>query len=50
MYIILSSMSCQLVQVAILNGITMGGGAGVSIPGGFRLATGRTVGNMDVVE
>lgn len=30
-------------HVAILNGITMGGGAGVSIPGTFRLATGRTV-------
>ncbi|PON61191.1 Enoyl-CoA hydratase/isomerase, HIBYL-CoA-H type [Parasponia andersonii] len=30
-------------QVAILNGITMGGGAGVSIPGTFRLATERTV-------
>ncbi|XWS35636.1 hypothetical protein CRYUN_Cryun20dG0013900 [Craigia yunnanensis] len=30
-------------HVAILNGITMGGGAGVSIPGTFRLASGRTV-------
>ncbi|XP_017984707.1 PREDICTED: 3-hydroxyisobutyryl-CoA hydrolase-like protein 1, mitochondrial isoform X3 [Theobroma cacao] len=30
-------------HVAILDGITMGGGAGVSIPGTFRLATGRTV-------
>ncbi|XWS45863.1 hypothetical protein CRYUN_Cryun14cG0015900 [Craigia yunnanensis] len=30
-------------HVAILNGISMGGGAGVSIPGTFRLATGRTV-------
>ncbi|GMI98275.1 hypothetical protein like AT3G60510 [Hibiscus trionum] len=30
-------------HVAILNGITMGGGAGISIPGTFRLATGRTV-------
>ncbi|XVE76899.1 hypothetical protein DITRI_Ditri13aG0017600 [Diplodiscus trichospermus] len=30
-------------HVAILNGITMGGGAGVSIPGTFRLATARTV-------
>ncbi|KAK8476555.1 hypothetical protein V6N13_021005 [Hibiscus sabdariffa] len=29
-------------HVAILNGITMGGGAGISIPGMFRLATGRT--------
>ena len=25
-------------QVALLNGITMGGGAGVSIPGMFRVA------------
>ncbi|CAK7347826.1 unnamed protein product [Dovyalis caffra] len=30
-------------QVAILNGITMGGGTGVSIPGTFRLATNKTV-------
>lgn len=31
------------VQVAILDGITMGGGAGVSVPGTFRIATDRTV-------
>lgn len=30
-------------QVAILNGITMGGGAGISVPGTFRLATDKTV-------
>ncbi|KAL5798891.1 hypothetical protein ACOSQ2_003711 [Xanthoceras sorbifolium] len=30
-------------HVAILNGITMGGGAGVSMPGTFRVATGKTV-------
>ncbi|KAE8699708.1 3-hydroxyisobutyryl-CoA hydrolase-like protein 2 [Hibiscus syriacus] len=30
-------------HVAILHGITMGGGAGISIPGTFRLATNRTV-------
>ncbi|XP_034709815.1 3-hydroxyisobutyryl-CoA hydrolase-like protein 1, mitochondrial [Vitis riparia] len=30
-------------NVAILDGITMGGGAGVSIPGMFRVATDRTV-------
>ncbi|OAY49375.1 3-hydroxyisobutyryl-CoA hydrolase-like protein 1, mitochondrial isoform X8 [Manihot esculenta] len=30
-------------HVAILDGITMGGGAGVSIPGTFRVATDRTV-------
>ncbi|KAL5571634.1 hypothetical protein UlMin_021231 [Ulmus minor] len=30
-------------HVAILNGITMGGGAGISIPGTFRLATDKTV-------
>lgn len=32
-------------QVALLNGITMGGGAGVSIPGTFRVATDKTVRN-----
>ncbi|RWW30889.1 hypothetical protein GW17_00004512 [Ensete ventricosum] len=30
-------------QVAILDGITMGGGAGVSVPGTFRIATDKTV-------
>lgn len=30
-------------HVAILNGITMGGGAGISIPGTFQLATDRTI-------
>ncbi|XP_030965553.1 3-hydroxyisobutyryl-CoA hydrolase-like protein 1, mitochondrial isoform X4 [Quercus lobata] len=30
-------------HVALLNGITMGGGAGVSIPGMFRVATDKTV-------
>ncbi|XP_057806164.1 3-hydroxyisobutyryl-CoA hydrolase-like protein 1, mitochondrial [Salvia miltiorrhiza] len=30
-------------HVALLNGITMGGGAGVSIPGTFRLATDKTI-------
>ncbi|KAL0309063.1 UNVERIFIED_CONTAM: 3-hydroxyisobutyryl-CoA hydrolase-like protein 1, mitochondrial [Sesamum radiatum] len=30
-------------HVAILNGITMGGGAGISIPGTFRLATDKTI-------
>lgn len=30
-------------QVALLHSITMGGGAGVSIPGTFRLATEKTV-------
>ncbi|KAI3449082.1 hypothetical protein Pfo_005747 [Paulownia fortunei] len=30
-------------HVAILNGITMGGGAGVSIPGTFRVATDKTI-------
>lgn len=30
-------------QVAILNGITMGGGAGISVPGTFRVATDKTV-------
>lgn len=33
-------------QVAILNGVTMGGGTGVSIPGTFRVATDRTVCNF----
>ncbi|XP_060175896.1 3-hydroxyisobutyryl-CoA hydrolase-like protein 1, mitochondrial isoform X3 [Lycium barbarum] len=30
-------------QVALLNGITMGGGAAISIPGTFRIATEKTV-------
>lgn len=30
-------------HVAILDGITMGGGAGISIPGTFRVATNKTV-------
>ncbi|KAL8238492.1 hypothetical protein R6Q59_015059 [Mikania micrantha] len=30
-------------NVAILNGITMGGGGGVSIPGTFRIATDKTI-------
>ncbi|KAG1362201.1 hypothetical protein COCNU_10G004200 [Cocos nucifera] len=30
-------------HVAILDGITMGGGAGVSVPGTFRIATDKTV-------
>lgn len=30
-------------HVALLNGITMGGGAGISIPGTFRVATDKTV-------
>lgn len=32
-----------LMQVALLHGITMGGGAGISIPGTFRVATDKTV-------
>nr|XP_016433033.1 PREDICTED: 3-hydroxyisobutyryl-CoA hydrolase, mitochondrial-like isoform X4 [Nicotiana tabacum] len=31
-------------QVALLNGITMGGGAAISIPGTFRVATEKTGG------
>ncbi|XP_047314993.1 3-hydroxyisobutyryl-CoA hydrolase-like protein 1, mitochondrial [Impatiens glandulifera] len=30
-------------HVSILNGVTMGGGAGISIPGTFKVATSRTV-------
>ncbi|XP_027336369.1 3-hydroxyisobutyryl-CoA hydrolase-like protein 1, mitochondrial isoform X1 [Abrus precatorius] len=30
-------------NVALLNGITMGGGAGISIPGTFRVATDKTI-------
>lgn len=30
-------------QVAILNGITIGGGAGISVTGTFRVATDKTV-------
>ncbi|KAK6162578.1 hypothetical protein DH2020_002419 [Rehmannia glutinosa] len=32
-----------ILAVALLNGITMGGGAGISIPGTFRVATDRTI-------
>ncbi|XP_004306970.1 PREDICTED: 3-hydroxyisobutyryl-CoA hydrolase-like protein 1, mitochondrial isoform X2 [Fragaria vesca subsp. vesca] len=35
--------TCLKPHVAILNGVTMGGGAGVSIPGTFRIATDKTV-------
>ncbi|CAJ1948162.1 unnamed protein product [Sphenostylis stenocarpa] len=34
-------------HVALLNGITMGGGAGISIPGTFRVATDKTDYNCD---
>nr|XP_010919486.1 3-hydroxyisobutyryl-CoA hydrolase-like protein 2, mitochondrial isoform X2 [Elaeis guineensis] len=30
-------------HVAILDGVTMGGGAGVSVPGAFRIATDKTI-------
>ncbi|KAL1329503.1 hypothetical protein HN51_046621 [Arachis hypogaea] len=30
-------------HIALLNGITMGGGAGISIPGTFRVATDKTI-------
>ena len=33
----------KLVQVAIVDGITMGGGAGISLVGMFRLVTDKTV-------
>lgn len=36
-------MNLCCMQVALLNGITMGGGAGISIPGTFRVATDKTV-------
>lgn len=36
-------MNLYSMQVALLNGITMGGGAGISIPGTFRFATDKTV-------
>ena len=32
--------------MALLNGITVGGGGGVSIPGTFRVATDKTVSLM----
>ncbi|GMH22339.1 hypothetical protein Nepgr_024182 [Nepenthes gracilis] len=35
--------TCRKIQVSILNGIVMGGGAGVSIHGRFRVATENTV-------
>lgn len=37
----------NFMQVALLNGITMGGGAGISIPGTFRVATDKTVCNIE---
>lgn len=40
---IFSTVTVDLMQVAILNGVTMGGGGGVSIPGTFRIATDKTV-------
>lgn len=30
-------------QVAVMDGIVMGGGAGISLPGMFRVVTDRTV-------
>lgn len=33
--------------MALLNGITMGGGGGISIPGTFRVATNKTVCTRD---
>jgi len=30
-------------QVALLNGITMGGGAGISNPGTFRIASEKSI-------
>ncbi|CAA6656195.1 unnamed protein product [Spirodela intermedia] len=33
----------EFIYVAILNGITMGGGGGISIPGTFRIATDKTI-------
>lgn len=36
-------------QVALLNGVTMGGGAGISIPGTFRVATEKTVRDRFIV-
>lgn len=38
-------MQLPLVQVAILDGMTLGAGAGVSLPGMFRVVTDRTVRN-----
>ncbi|KAK2966535.1 hypothetical protein RJ640_002838 [Escallonia rubra] len=35
-------LTCEPSKVALLNRVTMGGGAGVSIPGTFRVATDKT--------
>lgn len=35
-------------QVAIMNGITMGGGAGLSVHGSFCIATEKTVCIIDI--
>ncbi|KAE8734479.1 ATP-dependent caseinolytic protease/crotonase family protein isoform 2 [Hibiscus syriacus] len=37
-------------HLAILNGITMGGGAGISIPGTFRLATGEKLSGAEMIS
>ena len=36
-------MKLTFAQVAIVDGITMGGGAGISIPAMFRVVTDKTV-------
>lgn len=38
-----ASIIDHYVQVAILDGVTMGSGAGISLPGMFRVVTDRTV-------
>lgn len=38
-----TSIIDHYVQVAILDGVTMGSGAGISLPGMFRVVTDRTV-------
>lgn len=43
MYLFVYIFFSSFLQVAILDGITMGGGAGISLPGMFRFVTDKTV-------
>eukprot|EP00892_Ulva_mutabilis_P009292 jgi/Ulvmu1/6735/UM030_0070.1 len=42
----LASSSPSIIQVALMDGIVMGGGAGLCMPGPFRVATERTIFSM----
>lgn len=42
-FLLLHLKSFVLLQIAIMDGVTMGCGGGISIPGMFRVATDKTV-------